>query len=99
MVIFSPNKILINKSEDDLDSTLEPPTTTVCPLCKKDNALITDPKSAEIICRYADRIPACYFIRVYDHGCTFRKLCASVHDHVLTSGCAHRRALFPLYFS
>lgn len=50
MVIFSPNKILVNKSEDDLDSTLEPPTNTVCPLCKKDNTLITDPKSAEIIC-------------------------------------------------
>jgi len=45
------NKILINESKDDNDnvnSTSE--TFTVCPLCKTDNAIITDPKSGEIIC-------------------------------------------------
>src|SRR6266496_3497476 len=51
MVIISSNKILVNKSKDDndnLNSSLETPT--VCPLCKTDNAIITDPKSGEIIC-------------------------------------------------
>jgi hypothetical protein len=51
MVIVSSNKILVNKSKDDNDnvnSTLV--TSTVCPLCKTDNAIITDPKSGEIIC-------------------------------------------------
>jgi transcription initiation factor TFIIB len=51
MVIISSNKILVNKSKDDnenLNSSLESPT--VCPLCKTDNAIVTDPKSGEIIC-------------------------------------------------
>lgn len=51
MVIVSSNKILVNKSKDDnnnVNSRLE--TSTVCPLCKTDNAIITDPKSGEIIC-------------------------------------------------
>src|SRR5437899_10931799 len=51
MVIVSSNKILVNKTKDDNDngsSTLE--TSIVCPLCKTDNAIITDPKLGEIIC-------------------------------------------------
>ena len=53
VVIVSSNKISINESKDDNDndnvnSTSE--TTSVCPLCKTDNAIITDPKSGEIIC-------------------------------------------------
>jgi len=51
MVIISSNKILVNKSKDDndnLNSSLE--TSTVCPSCKRDNAIITDSKSGEIIC-------------------------------------------------
>jgi TFIIB zinc-binding len=51
MVIVSSNKVLVNKSKDDNDngsSTLE--TSTVCPLCKTEIAIITDPKSGEIIC-------------------------------------------------
>ena len=53
MVIVSSNRILINESKDDNDnynvnSTSE--TCTVCPLCKSDNAIITDPKSGEVIC-------------------------------------------------
>ncbi len=51
MVIISSNKILVNKSKDDndnLNSSLETPT--VCPLCKTDNAIVTDSKSGEIIC-------------------------------------------------
>ncbi len=51
MVIVSSNKILVNKSKvdnDNVNSTLV--TSTVCPLCKTDNAIITDPKSGEIIC-------------------------------------------------
>ena len=51
MVIVSSNRILINESKDDNDnvnSTSE--TSSVCPSCKSDNAIITDSKSGEIIC-------------------------------------------------
>jgi len=51
MVLVPSNKISINESNNDNDnvnSTSE--TSTVCPLCKIDNAIITDPKSGEIIC-------------------------------------------------
>src|SRR6266496_5378583 len=51
MVIVSSNKILIKESKNDnvnVKSTSE--TSTVCPSCKRDNAIITDPKSGEIIC-------------------------------------------------
>jgi len=33
---------------DNVNSVSE--TSTVCPLCKSDNAIITDPKSGEVIC-------------------------------------------------
>jgi len=33
---------------DNVNSVSETPT--VCPLCKSDNTIITDPKSGEIIC-------------------------------------------------
>src|SRR6266487_6772283 len=64
MVIVSSNKILINESKDDNDnvnSTSETPT--ICPLCKRDNAIITDPKTGEIICSkcgtvVSDKLPA-----------------------------------------
>jgi len=42
---------LINESKNDsnnVNSTSQ--TFTVCPLCKSDNAIITDPKSGEVIC-------------------------------------------------
>ena len=51
MVIISSNRILINESKDDsnnVNSTSQ--TFTVCSLCKSDNAIITDPKSGEVIC-------------------------------------------------
>ncbi|MFY9797623.1 MAG: TFIIB-type zinc ribbon-containing protein [Candidatus Nitrosopolaris sp.] len=51
MVIISSNRILINESKDDsnnVNSTSQ--TFTVCPLCKSDNAIITDPESGEIVC-------------------------------------------------
>jgi transcription initiation factor TFIIB len=49
MVIVSSNRIFINKPKvDNVNSVSE--TSTVCPLCKSDNAIITDPKSGEIIC-------------------------------------------------
>ena len=50
MVIASSNKMLVNKSknDDNVNSALE--TFTLCPSCKTDNAIITDPKSGEIIC-------------------------------------------------
>src|SRR5437870_5890762 len=51
MVTVPSSKILVNKSEDDIEyvnSALE--TFTLCPSCKSDNAIITDPKSGEIIC-------------------------------------------------
>ena len=50
MVIVSSNKMLVNKSknDDNVNSALE--TFTLCPSCKTDNAIITDPKSGEIIC-------------------------------------------------
>jgi transcription initiation factor TFIIIB Brf1 subunit/transcription initiation factor TFIIB len=47
MVIVSSNRIFINKlKDDDMNSIRE--TSTVCPLCN--DAIITDPKSGEIIC-------------------------------------------------
>ena len=49
--IVSPDKVLISESKDDndnLNSTSE--SSTICPLCKSDNAIITDPKSGEVIC-------------------------------------------------
>jgi transcription initiation factor TFIIB len=49
MVIVSSNRIFINKrKDDDVNSIRE--SSTVCPLCKNDDAIITDPKSGEIIC-------------------------------------------------
>jgi hypothetical protein len=50
MVIVSSNKMLVNKSknDDNVNSALE--TFTLCPSCKSDNAIISDPKSGEIIC-------------------------------------------------
>ncbi len=51
MVTVPSKKILVNKSKhdiEDVNSALE--TFTLCPLCKSDNAIITDPKSGEIIC-------------------------------------------------
>jgi transcription initiation factor TFIIB len=51
MVTIPSNKIMVNKSKgdiEDVDSKLE--TFTLCPSCKSDNAIITDPKSGEIIC-------------------------------------------------
>jgi ribosomal protein L37AE/L43A len=49
MVILSSNRIFINKRKDDnVNSVRE--TSIVCPLCKSDDAIITDPKSGEIIC-------------------------------------------------
>jgi transcription initiation factor TFIIB len=48
MVILSSNRIFINKRKDDnVNSVRE--TSIVCPLCKSDDAIITDPKSGEII--------------------------------------------------
>src|SRR5437016_13464838 len=51
MVTVPSSKTLVNKSEDDIEyvnSAVE--TFTLCHLCKSDNAIITDPKSGEIIC-------------------------------------------------
>jgi transcription initiation factor TFIIB len=51
MVTVPSSKKLVNKAEDDLEyvnSALE--TFTLCPSCKSDNTIITDPKSGEIIC-------------------------------------------------
>ena len=51
MVTVPSSKTLVNKSEDDIEyvnSAVE--TFTLCPSCKNDNAIITDPKSGEIIC-------------------------------------------------
>jgi transcription initiation factor TFIIB len=51
MVIVSSNRILLNESKDDNDIVnSKSETFTVCPLCKSDNAIITDPKSGEVIC-------------------------------------------------
>jgi transcription initiation factor TFIIB len=42
---------LINESKDDNDNVISTSETfTICPLCKSDNAIITDPKSGEVIC-------------------------------------------------
>lgn len=49
MVIVSPNRIFIyQRKDEDVNSIRE--TSTDCPLCKNDDAIITDPKSGEIIC-------------------------------------------------
>ena len=49
MVIVSSNRIFINKrKDDDVNSIRE--TSIVRPLCKNDDAIITDPKSGKIIC-------------------------------------------------
>ena len=51
MVIVSSNRKLLNESKDDNDIVnSKSETFTVCPLCKSDNAIITDPKSGEVIC-------------------------------------------------
>jgi len=51
MIIDSQDKILVSESKDsnaNVNFTLETPT--ICPLCKSDNAIITDSKSGEVIC-------------------------------------------------
>jgi len=51
MVTVPSKKIMVNKSKSDIEhvnSALE--TFTLCPSCKNDNAIITDPRSGEIIC-------------------------------------------------
>src|SRR5215469_10411381 len=51
MVIDSPDKILVSESKDNNDNVnFTSETSTVCPLCKSDNAIITDSKSGEVIC-------------------------------------------------
>jgi len=51
MVTVPSNKIVVNESKDDIeDVNSSPETFTLCPCCKSDNAIITDPKSGEIIC-------------------------------------------------
>jgi transcription initiation factor TFIIB len=51
MVIVSSNRILLNESKDDNDIVnSKSESFTVCPLCKSDNAIISDPKSGEVIC-------------------------------------------------
>jgi len=49
MVIVSSNRIFINKRKDDKANSISE-TSTVCPLCENNDAIITDPKSREIIC-------------------------------------------------
>ncbi len=51
MVTVPSKKILVNKSKSDIKDENSPlETFLLCPLCKTDNAIITDPKSGEIIC-------------------------------------------------
>src|SRR5438309_4741937 len=51
MVTVPSKKILVNKSKSDIEHVNSPlETCTLCPSCKSDNAIITDPKSGEIIC-------------------------------------------------
>jgi hypothetical protein len=48
MVIVSSNRIFITKRKNDNVNSISE-TPTVCPLCKSDDVIITDPKSGEII--------------------------------------------------
>src|SRR5215470_2094439 len=51
MVIDSQDKILVSESKDSNDNVnFTSETPTICPLCKSDNAIITDSKSEEVIC-------------------------------------------------
>jgi transcription initiation factor TFIIB len=50
MVIDSPDKILVSESKDNDNVNFTSEASTICPLCKSDNAIITDPKSGEVIC-------------------------------------------------
>src|SRR5262249_24939539 len=50
-IILPSNKILLTKSNDNIDKinhSSENPS--VCPSCKRDNTIITDSKTGEIIC-------------------------------------------------
>ena len=44
MVMTCSNKMLVNKSKNDDNVILTLETFTLCPSCKTDNAIITDPK-------------------------------------------------------
>jgi transcription initiation factor TFIIB len=53
MVSVPSNKILVYESKDEteyVNSAIALETFTLCPSCRTDNAIITDPKSGEIIC-------------------------------------------------
>ena len=71
MVIVSSNKMLVNKSknDDNVNSALE--TFTLCPSCKTDNAIITDPKSGEIICSKCGMVVSDNLLERRQEGHTF----------------------------
>jgi len=48
VTILPSNKILLTKSNDNIDKINR--SSEVCPLCKGDSTVITDPKTGEIIC-------------------------------------------------
>jgi transcription initiation factor TFIIB len=51
VTILPSNRILITKSNDNIDKINRPSETpSVCPSCKRENTIITDPKIGEIIC-------------------------------------------------
>ena len=51
VTILPSNKILVTKSNDNIDKiNRSSENPSVCPSCKGDNTIITDPKTGEIIC-------------------------------------------------
>jgi len=48
ITILPSNKILVTKSNDNIDKINR--SSEVCPSCKRDSTVITDPKTGEIIC-------------------------------------------------
>jgi ribosomal protein L37AE/L43A len=48
VTILPSNKILVTKSNDNIDKINR--SLEVCPSCKRDSTVITDPKTGEIIC-------------------------------------------------
>jgi len=50
VTILPSNKILITKSNNNIDKHFSSENPSVCPSCKRDNTIITDSKIGEIIC-------------------------------------------------
>ena len=68
VTILPSNKILVTKSNDNIDKINR--SSEVCPSCKRDSTVITDPKTGEIICSNCGMVLSEKLSAIRSDGCT-----------------------------